>query len=465
MKNNIKTLFTLVLSIGLFASCVNDTFNEPTSECVDPSIAKTKEIQDIYNVAPSTNGGVLYTADDVIEAVITSSDEGGNFFKTISLMSLDGTRGFSMPVDDYNLYTQKLQPGKKVYVKLKGLYIMRPTGGAIGLNIGAMADPTNSFGTLSRIKATVYKNHIIPTCTAIDEDTFVKRLTLAQLNNDAYLNTLVEVDNVQFESEGTTYGNNPNAASDKNENITDGTTTLVTRTSRFSNFAGAVLPLGRGTIRGVLTKFNSTYQLIIRNERDVKLTNPRVDFSTPIVGNANVFNATLNEPFTSYAANITNFPKYINDADFGPRYWQIKSFGSNQYIEMSSFNGTSNPGVPCNTFFMVPVDFTAANTFTFKEEMRFYREESPTGKKPLTVYYIKSEDYVAGSVVDRTKLVNITSSFNITYPAISQAENSFNSAGTYNIPAALTGNGYFIFEYYGTTTLTTTVQLDDIIIN
>ena len=105
MKNNIKTLFTLVLSIGLFASCVNDTFNEPTSECVDPSIVKTKEVQDIYNVAPSTNGGVLYTADDVIEAVITSSDEGGNFFKTISLMSLDGTRGFSMPVDDYNLYT------------------------------------------------------------------------------------------------------------------------------------------------------------------------------------------------------------------------------------------------------------------------------------------------------------------------------------------------------------------------
>lgn len=110
---------------------------------------------------------------------------------------------------------------------------------------------------------------------------------------------------------------------------------------------------------------------------------------------------------------------------------------------------------------MVPVDFTAANTMTFKEEMRFYR-----GGVALKVYYIKSTDYVAGSAVDRTKLTDITSSFNLlSYPAIGASENSFNSAGTYNVPASLTGNGYFVFEHIGTETLTTTVQIDDIVIN
>jgi Family of unknown function (DUF5689) len=461
MKNKIKNIVMLSFLSASVLSCVNDSFDNPllTAECVSPSLTKTKEVQDIYNATPF-GGTPQYTADDVIEAIVTSSDEGGNFFKTISLMSTDGTRGFSVSIDEYNLYTKNLQPGKKVFVKLKDLYTSRPTGGAGGLNFGGA--PSGSFNTLARIPVLEYEKFIIPTCTTVDEETIVKRLTLAQLNNDAYLNALVEVDNVQFESEGTTYGNKPTDPSDKNENISDGITSFVTRTSKFSNFAGSILPLGRGKIRGVLTKFNSTYQLIIRNERDVKLTGTRLDFAPPIVGNATVFSGTLNEPFTSYlTTNQTNFPKYINDAYVSSRYWQLKTFSGNKYIEMSSFNGGSNPGVPAKTYFFIPVDFTAANAITFKEEIRFYK-----GGAPLQVYYVKSSDYVPGSVINLANFTNITAGFTgITYPAIDGTENAFNSAGTYAIPPSLTGNGYFVFEYTGTTTLTTTVQIDDIIVN
>lgn len=452
MKNNIKNILAIVATFGLFSSCVNDSYEIPTEDCVDPSLVKTKEVSDIYTASSATPA--LYTADDVIEAVVTSSDEGGNFFKSLSLMSLDGTRGFSMPVDDYNLYTQKLQPGKKVYVKLKDLYTAIPTGGARGLNIGGA--PAGTFNTLTRIPALDFKKYIIPTCTVIDEETIVKHLTLAQLNNDAYLNALVEVDNVQFESEGTTYGNNPNAAFDKNENITDGVTSFVTRTSKYSNFAGTTLPTGRGKIRGVLTKFNSTYQLIIRTLRDVNLTGTRVDFSPPIVGNANVFSAALNEPFTSYIVGQTNFPKYINDANVNSRYWQLKTFSSNKYIEMTSFGGG---GVTAKSYFFVPVDFTAANSFTFKKEVRFNQGVA------LQVYYVKEADYAPGSIINLSTFTNITSSFTISYPAIGASESAFNSAGTYAIPAGLTGNGYFVFEYSGTPTLTTTIQIDDVIVN
>ena len=318
--------------------------------------------------------------------------------------------------------------------------------------------PAGTFGTLSRISAYDYKKFIIPTCTTINEETTVKHLTLAQLNNDAYLNALVEVDNVQFESEGTTYGNKPSDVSDKNENISDGITSFVTRTSKYSNFASHFLPSGRGKIRGVLTKFNSTYQLIIRNERDVKLTGTRVDFAPPIVGNANVFSGTLNEPFTSYTiTNQTNFPKYINDASVSSRYWQLKTFSGNKYIEMSSFGGG---GVTAKTYFLVPVDFTAANTFTFKKVARFY-----AGGAPLKVYYVSNTNYSPGSVINVSNFTNITPSFTILYPAIGASDSSFSSVGTYSIPASLTGNGYFVFEYSGTPTLTTTIQIDDIIIN
>jgi Family of unknown function (DUF5689) len=396
MNNTIKKIVLLSFSSALLLSCVNDRFDNPLAiaECVSPALVKNKEIEDVYNATP-VNTTPQYTGDDIIEAIVTSSDEGGNFFKIISLISTDGTRGFSISIDEYNLYTKNLQPGKKVYIKMKDLYTTRSTGGAGGLNFGGA--PSGTFNTLTRIPVLEYKKYIIPTCTTVDEETIVKHLTLSQLNNDVYLNALVEVDNVQFESEGTTYGNNPNNPSDKNENINDGITSLVTRTSKFSNFAGSMLPSGRGSIRGVLTKFGTTYQLIIRNERDVKLTLPRVDFTPPIVGNANVFSGSLNEPFTSYTiTNQTNFPKYINDANVSSRYWQLKNFSGNKYIEMSSFGGG---GVTAKTYFFVPVDFTAANTFNFKEEMRFYK-----GGVPLQIYYVKATDYAPGSAINLANL-------------------------------------------------------------
>ncbi len=40
----------------------------------------------------------------------------------------------------------------------------------------------------------------------------------------------------------------------------------------------------------------------------------------------------------------------------------------------------------------------------------------------------------------------------------------FINSGIYAIPNSLTGNGYFIFEYNGTTGITTTMQLDDIVV-
>jgi hypothetical protein len=71
-----------------------------------------------------TNAGAIvtqYTYDDIIEAYVVSSDENGNFFKTI-LQTLGTTTtpavGFSVPVDASNTYVD-FRIGNKVYVKLK----------------------------------------------------------------------------------------------------------------------------------------------------------------------------------------------------------------------------------------------------------------------------------------------------------------------------------------------------------
>ena len=467
MKNILKNGCIIALSLNLFSSCVNDTYDKPVAQdCVNPGLAKTKEVSDIYAVAinpvpsPIIPNTPTYLADDIIEAYMISSDEGGNFYKSMYLQPLDGSKGFNISEDIINAYTKHLQPGRKVYVKLKGLAYGNPTNYAVGLVFGA--PPTDKY-TVDRLSTYESEKHIIPSCDIISEDAIVhNNLTVAQAKSDTYLNTLVEIKDVQFESEGGTYDPNTTDTSDGSAYVTDGTTSIPIRTSRYANFAGYRYPSGRGTVRGVLTKYNSSYQIILRTERDVNLPNPRVDNALPIVGNALSFSGAISENFTSYTLNQTNFPKYINDAFLGTRYWQIKQYPTgtgNKYIEMSSYAGATAPGVNAKTYFFVPVDFTAANAFAFKKEIRYNKGPA------LKVYYVTDVNYVAGSAINIDNFVDITSSFNITYPAIDASENSFSSPGTFTIPGTLTGNGYFVFEYTGNETITTTVQIDDILIN
>jgi hypothetical protein len=459
MKNIIKNIVTLTLFSTLFSSCVNDTFDTPVQDvCVSPGLTKTKEVAAIYTTA--TNTTAVYTSDDIVEAYVISSDEGGNFYKSMYFQPVDGSKGFNLSVDEVNAYTKNFQPGKKVFLKLKGLAYANPSSFGRGLIFGA--PPTDIFA-VDRLSGLTYKANLIPSCDVVSEDVLVHKITLAQVG-DAYLNTLVEFDDVQFvdESAGGTYDSNRNDDFDSSIFVTNGSNTLTIRTSRFANFAGYKVPVGKGKIRGVLSRFNSTYQVVLRTERDVNMPNPRVDYSPTLIGtNSGVFPGTVTETFESYIASPsqTNFPNYINDAAVGSRYFEVKTFSSNKYIQMTSFgSGGAN-----NTYLFVPVNMTTANNFSFKSNMGFWNGAV------LNVYYVLATDYTPGGKVDVSKMVNITSKFTIPTTPTSGYGATFTSSGVYAIPATVSGNGYFVFEYAGNANafpaLTTTLQLDNITVN
>lgn len=459
MRNKLKNIFSLIALASLMLSCVNNTFDTPVQDsCISPGLTKTKDIANIYTIAinpvikaPNTIPNTpTYTADDILEAYLISSDEGGNFYKSMYFQALNGSKGFNLSIDEGNVYTKSFQPGEKVFLKLKGLAYANPNGTtARGLIFGAA--PTAVYA-VDRLATSELKNHLIPSCDIISDDAIVKKITLAQAASDTYLNTLVEIDDVQFKLDCTTYSK---LDYDTSLKITNGIKTLDLRTSRYSNFAGYQVPSGRGTIRGVLTKYGSTYQIIIRTQRDVKLTNPRVQtVSLPKVGAKLTYLGTFTENFESYRNTTTgaNFPKYINDAAIGIKYWDVATFSSNKYIKVSAYNNGCT-----KAYFIVPVDFTAANGLTFKTE------DGYNDGDPLKVYY--STDYVPGKYVSQATLVDITKKFKISTGNTSSYARAFVSSGTYLIPSDLTGNGYFIFEYDGTTGITTTMQIDDINVN
>jgi hypothetical protein len=456
----------LILASILFStlfSCINsDYYDTPdlSGECSDLTATITVPAL----IATSTAAYQKYVPNDIIEAYVTSSDEGGNFYKSISLVSVDGTRGFSIPIDAYNLYS-KYEPGRKVYVHLKDRYFVTENGAMV---LGSLYNNgTPSILTddeVGRISGVEYEGIIKRGCAKVNENTLVNNLTVLETSNNANLNKLIELDNVQFldASMGKKYfdASLNNLGGATNHQITDQFgNKIIVRISEFANFSSKPVPSKSGKIRGVLTKFGSTFQFMVRTEKDIMLTNPRlsVDFAPPIVGTTLSYDATLNEPFTSYTTtNQQIFPKYINDAAIGTRYWQLKTFGGNKYIQMSSFGGAAEAN---RSLFFVPVNFTGASTVSFKTKAGFANGTC------LKVYY--TTNYVAGSDVTTATLTNITSSFTIDAGLSSGYPTNFTNSGNWAIPSALTGNGFLVFEYIGNGNggVTTTMQIDDILIN
>lgn len=272
---SIKKFIFSIIALGLVTSCVNDDdFSVPNIECQDQSLSATKTIEDIYAVSSATT--TQYTADDIIEAYVVSSDEGGNFFKTISFQSLDpNQRAFSVPVDVEGLYAN-FEPGRKVYIKLKDLYT------AIDfdqLEIGQLfVDPDNGDELVGRISAIIYSDILERSCEVIDEALLVNRISVKDVS-DAYLNKLVEFTDVQFVDAAvgkTFYDENNDLGGATNWNLTDELGyEVIFRTSSFANFASRDVPEGRGTVRGVLTKFRNDYQLLARSLTDVNISGQR----------------------------------------------------------------------------------------------------------------------------------------------------------------------------------------------
>lgn len=274
MKTNfLKSIFFVALSTALFTSCVNDDdYSIPTLECNEPVITVTKTVQQIFDAA--TPAATLYQADDVIEAHVVSSDKGGNFYKIVYMLSMDGGIGFSVAIDQANTSTD-FAVGRKVYVKLKGLYIQKRNA---TLQIGALYN-----GNVGQIATTLYKKVVLRACEVVTEDSLVKEITLAEIN-DSNIGKLIELKDVQFAEDalGQTYYNKDKVVgSETNHIITNAAgKTLIFRTGSFAQYAGLPVSANSGRIRGILTKFNTDYQFVARYTTDIRLTEPRIGGGT-----------------------------------------------------------------------------------------------------------------------------------------------------------------------------------------
>jgi hypothetical protein len=462
MKNIfVKSYLLIAVSAGLLSGCANsDYYSAPDTTLITYELDTNATVAEINSAA--TAAPTLYTEDKIIEAYVTSSDEKGTFYKSISFQSIptDGSApiGFSVPINVTTLYGKGFSPGRKVYIKLKDLYIARVYG---SLQIGDLFE-----GTIGRISEFEWKKHLFPSATVVNENDFVRPFSLADAYSDANQNTLIELENVQFaeSSINRTYFDIDTGGGATNHLLvsSEGGDEQIIRFSSFCPFTGKQVPLKSGKIRGVLTKYEDDFQFIVRYESDIKLTEERFD-TTPTLGGSNIqYLGAFTENFESYSASTKVFPKYFNDAFQGTRYWATESFSNNKYLKLSSFSSNSDFQEQNNVaYFIMPIDFTAANTMSFKTQDRFNVGDV------LRVYY--STNYVPFANIGDATLVDITNRFTIASGTTGSSSQPFVNSGSYNFPTTLTGNGFIIFEYKGgysfNPALTTTMHIDDITVN
>jgi hypothetical protein len=357
--NIIKSVLLIAVISGMFTSCVREHFDAPVIECTNPSLTTTKTVQDIVNQA--TTSPVLYAQDDVIEAYVTSSDEKGNFYKSISFQSITtGTQvpvGFSVSVNAVSTFAKGFIPGKKVYIKLKGLYTAMVYN---SLQIGTFyqSSPT-ATPSIGRISENEYSNFIIAFCDAVSEDSITRTLSIANAINNANLNTLIELDGVQFvdASLNRTYYDVDSGGGATNHYISPvlGGASTIIRFSSYAPFSHNMVPSGSGKIRGVLTKYGSDFQFMVRYESDIRLTNPRV---LPL----------YEESFTS---NFNNWVKY---SVTGAQVWTLNTANGNpgSCADMNGYSGGAvqnedwliSPAINLSSISTASLSFDTAKSFT-----------------------------------------------------------------------------------------------------
>lgn len=271
MKTNfLKSIFFVALTAAVFTSCVNDDdYSIPNLECNEPVITDSiKSVESIYNQATSV--ATLYEGKHAIEGYVVSSDKGGNFYKVIYMNSADGEIGFSVAVNQADLFID-YGVGRKVIIKLNGLYTQIRNN---TLQIGALYN-----GNVGQIATTEYKKTLVRSCDVLEESALVNELTLADVN-DSNLGKLIEFNGVQFNDAalGQNYYNPSNVlGGETNLIITDATgATLIFRTGQYAEYAGTPVSSKSGKIRGILTKFGSTYQFVSRYSTDIQLTENRI---------------------------------------------------------------------------------------------------------------------------------------------------------------------------------------------
>jgi len=272
LKNNWLNMAAIVLTTCFISTSCEKKFTEPpvTGE---PGIVANISIKDVK--ARYTSGvPVAITDDAVIEGVVSCDDKSGNYYQQIAIQ--DATGGVLLRLAGSNHYNN-YPVGRKVFVKLKGLYLGQYSG---TLQFGGGVDtPYMNQGGVTLLASNLQDQHLIK--GALNQPLIPQVVTVSQLTTslqDKYVSTLIKLENFEFASSelGKSYADDNQSGNRIIQGCTTPTSNRITlRTSNYCNFATLPVSRGNGEIIGIYSFFGSTKQFTIRDTTDVKFNGAR----------------------------------------------------------------------------------------------------------------------------------------------------------------------------------------------
>lgn len=286
---NIKYLLMLVLACSLFTGCMDDDWDTPNAEALNKAygnqeIAETNVItigslKEQYKsvINASTNSYKQITEDVQIKGRVVGNDIGGNIYNEVSID--DGTGAILICISQGGLFSY-LPVGQEIVVDLKGLYI-----GGYGKQAEIGMPYTNAKGNsyVSRMSRILWNKHFKLTGVADASKVVAKEFDVSKRTKEEYFTAnngkLMTIKNVEFtNADGkTTFApsDEKDAANSVNRGLSQNgkpiaTSSIVVRTSSYADFAAKQLPTGKLNITGVFTRYRTTWQILIRDERDIQ---------------------------------------------------------------------------------------------------------------------------------------------------------------------------------------------------
>lgn len=282
MKNtiNIKTTYLLIFALActLFSSCMNGDWDEPdfngaapygNNSLTEQNVITIAELIKKYpNVFASTDQNKQIDEDIMIKGRITGNDVGGNIYKQVTLQ--DNTAAIIIAINEGGL-NGYLAEGSEILVDLKGLYI---GGYRKQPEIGA---PYNG-SSIGRMQKDIWAKHF--KILGSPDASLIQPVDFSTIKNemDANCAKLVTLKDVTFkEADGkSTFSTGTSIGNAVNQELEGYGSKVVIRTSTYADFAAITLPYDnvakkklKCDITGIATRYNSTWQILIRKTSDI----------------------------------------------------------------------------------------------------------------------------------------------------------------------------------------------------
>lgn len=361
---------------------------------------------------------------------------------------------------DTNLYGTVLadESSGNIY---KQTFIQDDNGGAIQLNLLN----TGGLAVGDRIRVNLNKIYVVNANNMIYLDSVdlgksvvklssgnpvtPKVVTIGQIlagsvptNSNSLQSQLVLIENSEFVEKGLPFAD---AIGKANVNRTlkacGATGSLTVRSSGYANFAAKPIPAGNGTFVAIVTQYNSTMQMTIRNYNEINMPNDGCPVIPPPPG------TYLVKDFSDGSATSGG---WSNQNASGNINWTAASLGSwanKPYGNCSNYNGSN---VACESWLISPAIDLSGSTTPILNFMNAYNYTGPA----MTLYV--STNYTSG-------LPNTATWTQLPFTA-SAGSFAFTNSGNVALSAYKTANTRIAFKYTGTNSNGSTWEVDDIVV-